>query len=117
LYSPKYSLDKRNKIAPYWNTEETLCISGAGDGDNTTMHYNSRIMPAGYVVEGPDAGGGCDDGGLFTASNYMGRPLTNIFSGNHGEDAELCFDNLRENTTATTSDKLNIISGSGENGG
>lgn len=118
LYSPDYTLDKKNKVAPYWNSESTLCISGAGDGDNTTMHYNSRIMPAGYVVEGPDAGGGCDDGGLFTANNYMGRPMTNIFSGDHGEDAELEFDGLRKNDSVVRGeDSMYFISDDGENGG
>lgn len=118
LYAPDYTLDKRNKVAPYWNVENTLCMSGAGDGSHKTIHYNSTIMPAGYVVEGPDAGGGCDDGGLFTASNYMGRPMTNIFSGDHGEDAELVFNSLRENSAvASGANSMDFISSHTENGG
>ena len=34
LYSPDYTLDKKARIAPFWDLENVLCMSGAGDGDN-----------------------------------------------------------------------------------
>lgn len=124
LYAPDYASDRKNRIAPYWNFErDTLCMSGAGDGDNQTIHYNSKILPSGTIIEGPDAGGGCDDGGLVTANSYMGRPMTNIFSGNHGEDAEIEFDALYENKSDAgrgyivgASEEMNFLSPHGDNG-
>lgn len=126
LYSPDYSPSKKSQIAPYWNQEQScLCMSGAGDGDNESIHYNSTLVRGGYVTEGPDAGGGCDDGGLFTASHLMGDPMTNIFAGDHGEDGELTFNYLRENThvlqttgnTPPSPNEMDFISSDIDNGG
>lgn len=125
LLSPSYTKDRKDRVAPYWDQELMLCISGEGDEDKT-MWYNSTLTSEGDVIMGPDAGGGCDDGGLRTASALMGRPTTNIFAGVHGEDAELCFDNLTGSSAIVPgtvdhhvqdSTELDILSGSGENGG
>ena len=125
LYSPDYTPSKKKKIAPYWDQEnECLCISGAGDGDYKSIHYNSTLVKGGYIKEGPDAGGGCDDGGLYTAANLMNNPMTSIFGGDHGEDAELTFDNLRENNyvlsnghTPMATNEMDFISSETDNGG
>lgn len=125
LLSPSYAKDRKDRVAPYWDQELMLCIAGEGDEDKT-MWYNSTLTSEGDVITGPDAGGGCDDGGLRTASTLMGRPITNIFAGIHGEDAELCFDDLKASTEVIPGTnghhvqdgtELNMLSASGENGG
>lgn len=97
LYSPKYSLERRRKIAPYCNLENMECMSGAGDSPNELICYNSHVTMDGQIIEGIDAGGGCDDGGLSTASHLMNDPMTNIFSGDYGEDASLAFRGIYRN--------------------
>lgn len=124
LYAPSYNAERKNKIAPYWNQEEARCLSGAGE-DEYGICYNTSLAKGGYTVEGPNAGGGADDGGLYTASNYMGNPMTNIFSGEHGEEAELCFENTSRNWTQSSDESSslhcwngwNMLKEGGEKGG
>ena len=98
LYSPSYTSDRKQRIAPYFSTEQTLCISGEGD-DDETMWYNSTITQTGNVVNGPDSGGGPDDGGLYTAANLMGKPMTNILVGVHGDQSEIEWGSLKRESS------------------
>lgn len=116
LLAASYSKDRKDRVAPYWDQEAVLCMAGEGDHDDT-IWYNSTLTSTGEVIKGPDAGGGCDDGGLRTAATLMGKPMTNIFVGSYmGEDAEICFDRLKKNTQSEiTGGQINFVSGEGEN--
>jgi hypothetical protein len=67
------------------------------------MHYNSTVSGNGTTIDGPDAKGGCNNGGLWAASSYMNNPMTNIFAGVRGDNAEIEFrrllkrDNIKDN--------------------
>ena len=91
IYSPKYTTDVKNTIAPYWNRESQRVIAGAGEDG---LFYNSSFSVTGDVIEGPDGGGGPDDGGLKTCANLMGKPMTNIFVGAHGLEGRIYFKGL-----------------------
>lgn len=99
LLSPSYTADKKNKVAPYWSLTNLLCISGDAD-DEESIFYNSTLGQKGEIKEGPDAGGGIDDGGLQTASNFMNNPMTNLFVGMNGDAAEMGFDRLLKDTSS-----------------
>lgn len=117
LLSPSYSKDRKDRVAPYWDSSDLLCIAGEGD-DEKTIWYNSTLTGTGEIIKGPDAGGGCDDGGLRTASVLMGKPMTNIFAGSYmGEDAEICFKGLQRNTNCGLISYCDFPSSDGENGG
>ena len=107
LYSPDYSVDKKNRIAPYWNNEDTQCICGEGDS-HETFWYNSTINQSGTVVRGTNAEGGCNDPGLKLASSLMGNPMTNMMAGTGGDDAELAFGRLNRNNDVA--DQMHMIS-------
>jgi hypothetical protein len=40
LYSPKYTADVKNSIAPYWNYENVRAITGS---DEDGLFYNSLL--------------------------------------------------------------------------
>lgn len=90
LCTTGYSREVQNKLAPYWNFKNALCISGDED-ETKTIFYNSNLHENGVVDGGVDAGAGFDDEGLYAAANAMGKPMTNIFGGINGEYSELTF--------------------------
>ena len=96
IYSPKYTADIKNKIAPYWSRESQRVIAGAGEDG---IFYNSSFSTTGDVIDGPDGGGGPDDGGLRTCANLMGKPMTNIFVGAHGLEGRLYFKTMGMDST------------------
>jgi hypothetical protein len=123
LFSPSYTKDRKDRVAPFWSSEDMLCISGEGDHDKTMWHHSTLTL-AGNIVRGPDTGGGCADGGLGTASSLMGRPIVNIFAGTGDEDAEITFDNLKQSTATLPNgrrvhdpEELDVISNEVDNNG
>lgn len=116
LYSQSYTTDRKNKLAPYWNVEASRCIGGAGEDENGIFH-NCTITKSGTIIEGLDSGGGFDDGGLQTASNMMSNPMTNIFSGIRGQEAELCFDGTEDWRNDTPDDGWEQLGQGGESDG
>lgn len=123
LFSPSYAKDRKDRVAPFWSSEDMLCISGEGDHDKTMWHHSTLTL-AGNIVRGPDSGGGCADGGLGMASSLMGRPIVNIFAGTGDEDAEITFDNLKQSTATLPNgrrvhdpEELDVISNEVDNNG